>query len=156
RDPWTPGALEVVSRDRPVLLIGTGLTMLDVALDLGSRGRIAPMHAVSRRGLLPLPHRPTGVPPTFEHRPTDIETGPPSVRHYLPSVRAHVCRMAAEGVDWRDVVTALRPITPTLWRRLDTRERARFLRHVRPFWEVHRHRAAPRPAALLARMIAEA
>jgi len=155
RDPWRPGALEVASPHAPVLLVGTGLTMIDVALDLRSRGRTAPMHAVSRRGLLPQPHRQSGVPPTFEHRPPQIETGPATVRHYLRAVRAHVRHVAPNGVDWRDVVTALRPITSTLWRRLDTRERARFLRHLRPFWEAHRHRSAPRPAALLARMIAE-
>jgi len=153
RDPWVPGALEVAARDQPVLLLGTGLTMLDIALDLRSRGRSAPMHAVSRRGLLPQPHRASTPPPTFEHRPPDIDRVPPTAVDLLRAVRRHVRRAADAGLDWRDVIAALRPVTPALWRRLDQRERARFLRHLRVWWDVHRHRAAPRPAALLQRMI---
>lgn len=155
RDPWVPGALEVATPDQPVLLVGTGLTMLDIALDLRARGRSAPMHAVSRRGLLPQPHRESTPPPTFQHRPPDIEAVSPTAVDLLRSVRRHVRHAAEAGVDWRDVIAALRPITPALWHRLNERERARFLRHLRVYWDVHRHRAAPRPAALLQRMLAD-
>jgi uncharacterized NAD(P)/FAD-binding protein YdhS len=152
-DPWLPGALEVVRRDAPVLLIGTGLTMIDIALDLRARGRTAPMIAVSRRGLLPLAHRDHGAPPDPLALPSALVDGPHTAHHYARAVRAWVGELAARGIDWRDAFVALRPATAGLWHRLDARERARFLRHLRPFWEVHRHRAAPRPAALLARMI---
>ena len=50
---------------------------------------------------------------------------------------------AAQGIDWRDAIAALRPVTARLWGALSVAERSRFLRHVRPFWEVHRHRMAP-------------
>lgn len=154
RDPWLHGALGVVRERDPVLLVGTGLTTIDIALELARRGVRATMHAVSRRGLLPQPHRVPGAPPTFTHAPPDIATGPATIRHYLASVRRHVRRLAAQGVDWREVIGSLRPITPALWQRLDTAERARFLRHVRPYWEVARHRAAPEPAAAFARLLA--
>jgi uncharacterized NAD(P)/FAD-binding protein YdhS len=151
-DPWRLGALDAVPRDQPVLLIGTGLTMLDIALELRSRGRTAPMIAISRRGLLPEAHRGTAHPPVPVVAPPGMIDGPPTALAYLRAVREHVKELAARGVDWRDVLVALRPLTPLLWQRLDERERGRFLRHLRPYWEVHRHRAAPRPAALLARM----
>jgi uncharacterized NAD(P)/FAD-binding protein YdhS len=127
--------------------------MIDAALTLHARGLRARMHAVSRRGLLPLSHRIPGSPPTFAHRPPDIEDGPASARAYLRSVRRHVALLAADGIDWREVIGALRPITPALWRRLPMPERRRFLRHVRPYWEVHRHRIAPELASAFARLL---
>lgn len=154
RDPWAPGALDRVSTGRPVLLIGTGLTLLDIALDLRARGLREPMHAISRRGLLPQAHRSPSVAPARTHRPPDIETGPPTARAYLRAVRRHVRDLAAEGVDWREVINSLRPITPQLWQRLGTAERARFLRHLRAYWEVHRHRAAPELGAALEQLLA--
>jgi uncharacterized NAD(P)/FAD-binding protein YdhS len=149
RDPWQPGALDSVPTDQPVLLIGTGLTMLDALLSLRARGVEGRVHALSRRALLPQAHRSPGAPPTFEHLPPDLAAGPPTALSYLRAVRSHVKRMAKEGVDWRDVIASLRPSTPALWQRLSVAERARFLRHLRPYWEVHRHRAAPGPAAAL-------
>ncbi|HZF48380.1 MAG TPA: FAD/NAD(P)-binding protein [Polyangiaceae bacterium] len=149
RDPWQPGALDSVPTDQPVLLIGTGLTMLDALLSLRARGVEGRVHALSRRALLPQAHRSPGAPPTFEHLPPDLAAGPPTALSYLRAVRSHVKRMAKEGVDWRDVIASLRPSTPALWQRLSVAERARFLRHLRPYWEVHRHRAAPEPAAAL-------
>jgi uncharacterized NAD(P)/FAD-binding protein YdhS len=155
RDPWVRGALGVVGTSDPVLLIGTGLTTVDIALELRQRGVRATMHAVSRRGLLPQPHRTHGAPPTFAHAPPDIDSGPATILHYLASVRRHVRRLEAQGVDWREVIGSLRPITPRLWHRLDTGERARFLRHVRPYWEVVRHRMAPAPAEAFAGLLDE-
>jgi uncharacterized NAD(P)/FAD-binding protein YdhS len=57
--------------------------------------------------------------------------------------------LAADGLDWRDVVGGLRDVTPQLWDQLSLIERQRFLRHVRPYWEVHRHRCAPQIAEAL-------
>ena len=59
------------------------------------------------------------------------------------AVRRHIRSLAANG-NWRQVIDSLRPITPALWRRLETNERERFMRHLRPFWEVHRHRGFAR------------
>ena len=153
RDPWAPRAVEKVDLGEPVLLLGTGLTTLDVSLDLHQRGMRAPMIALSRRGLLPLAHRPLTAAPSFAHRPPDIDAVVPTALQYLRSVRRTVRQVASEGVDWREVVAALRPITPELWARLPTVEQARFLRHLRPFWEVHRHRAAPLPHGMFLRLV---
>lgn len=147
RDPWAPGALDGVDRDRPVLLVGTGLTMLDVALDLHGRGLGAPLRALSRRGLLPRPHR----SPASPHRPVALGAallaGDPTARRYLREVRRAVADHPE--VDWRDVLASIRPVTPSLWAALPRAERARFLRHAQPYWDVHRHRAAPAIAAAL-------
>jgi uncharacterized NAD(P)/FAD-binding protein YdhS len=144
RAPWAPGALDGVDRRLPVLLVGTGLTMLDVALELQGRFE-APMHALSRRGLLPLPHRSPASPPRPVEVGAALLAGPWTVRRYLRAVRRAVA--AHPDVDWRDVLASIRPVTPALWDALPLAERARFLRHLQPYWDVHRHRAAPEIAA---------
>jgi uncharacterized NAD(P)/FAD-binding protein YdhS len=153
KDPWADGALDV-EPDGDVLLLGTGLTMLDIAIALKEQGHRARVHAISRRGLLPQPHRVSMRPPTPHARPSAIEQWPATARGLLRAVRDEVRAAARKGVDWREVVTALREDTPALWSRLPTTERERFLRHLRPFWETHRHRAAPETATTISELIA--
>jgi uncharacterized NAD(P)/FAD-binding protein YdhS len=151
RDPWQDGALESIDITKPILLIGTGLTMCDVVVSLKSRADAAgvplQLHAMSRRGLWPQPHREHTAAPTFDSAPPDIASLA-TARGYLRAVRAQVRQMA--GHDWRDVIASLRPLTPALWRALPIVEQKRFLRHVKPYWESHRHRAAPEIRKLVA------
>jgi uncharacterized NAD(P)/FAD-binding protein YdhS len=42
-----------------------------------------------------------------------------------------------------------------LWQSLGPDEQHRFLRHVRPWWDVHRHRIAPEVAKIVARTVAD-
>ncbi len=155
RDPWREGALDGVDLARPVLLIGSGLTMFDVVISIDARRKLeqkkaAPstafvppqIYVVSRRGLWPQPHRHHTASPLFDTLPPDILASP-SARAYLRAVRGHIDVVEKNGGDWRDVVASLRPITPQLWAQLPMIERRRFLRHLKPFWETHRHRAAP-------------
>ena len=142
-DPWKPLALDGIAGTEPVAIIGTGLTMVDVALDLAGRGHKGGLIAISRRGLLPQPHRHGTTPPSYGHLPPDLVAGEATASGYLRAVRRHARKLAREGIDWREVVASLRPVTPRLWRALPDTEKARFLRHLRPYWEVHRHRMAP-------------
>jgi uncharacterized NAD(P)/FAD-binding protein YdhS len=145
RDPWTAGAIESVPAGSTVLLIGTGLTTLDVALALSARG-VKGAVAVSRRGLLPRTHDPKVSPAEASHRPPEIESARTAAA-YLRAVRRQVRAVEVAGGDWRQVIDSLRGITPKLWQRLSPKERERFMRHARPFWEVHRHRASPETGA---------
>lgn len=145
-DPWHSGRLSEVKPDDTVVLIGTSLTMVDVVLELVAKGHRGRLVAVSRRGLLPAAHRkaqPARSPFTLEHLPNDMAN------------LVHVLRAAADeeqsrGGDWRTIVDSLRPHTQALWKRLPMAERHRFMRHVRPYWDVHRHRLAPQVAEQLA------
>jgi len=146
RDPWQHGALDRVDVKEPILLIGTGLTMCDVVTSLKLRAVEAnvplQIHALSRRGLWPKSHRPHLSAAPHDMAPTDIAKNP-TARGYLRAVRAQVKKIVAQGGDWRDVVASLRPITPMLWHLLPLLEKKRFIRHLKPYWESHRHRAAP-------------
>ena len=127
------------------LIVGTGLTMVDIALSLdaaGYRGRIL---ALSRRGLIPRGHA------EFDPAPVALEDVPQgNIRALLRWLRR---RGATSG--WRAAVDALRPHSQTLWQSLGTNEQRRFLRHARPWWDVHRHRIAPEVAATVARMVGD-
>lgn len=150
-DPWTPPALAPVSAGGEVLLVGTGLTAVDLALALLDVAGAARVHMVSRRAMLPMPWR--FVPPYRDW--VDPETAPTTVLGLFRMLRDEVRRAAREGVDWRAVFDAVRPHTPALWRRLPLVERRRFMRHVRSYWEAHRHRMPPAPQARIDALIAE-
>jgi uncharacterized NAD(P)/FAD-binding protein YdhS len=154
RDPWAADALDA-DPDRPVLLVGTGLTMLDIALALRDRGHRAVIHAVSRHGLLPQPHRAAAVPPPHYPRPAGLDGWPRTAAGLLRMLRAEVDAAANAGIDWREVHTSLRADTPALWMSLSQTEKERFLRHARPYWETHRHRAAPQTAAAIRELLAD-
>jgi uncharacterized NAD(P)/FAD-binding protein YdhS len=149
RDPWQTGALDRVDPVRPVLLIGTGLTAVDIALYLRAHGCAGRMSAISRRGLLPQPHRSPGAPPLLVDLPSGLLSGPATVRRWTGLLRRRIAQLAAQGVDWRETLASLRSATPGLWQRLSPIERARFLRHLQPYWDVHRHRLAPQLAKVL-------
>lgn len=152
RDPWARDALRDVATDQPILLIGSGLTMYDVAISLstlhqhsGDPTRLR-LTALSRRGLLPQAHRDNQFAPHLVDPPAGLNDCRTSVRLMLRCIRAHVKTQAARGVDWRDVIASLRSQTPALWAGLSAIERLRFLQHLRPYWDSHRHRAAPQIA----------
>jgi uncharacterized NAD(P)/FAD-binding protein YdhS len=152
RDPWAPGAFDGVRMELPVLLIGTGLTMIDVALELKRRGFADQLFALSRRGLLPQAHRHhTGMPLAPKVVGDMLRNGPAKVRRYLRVLR--LCVEELPGTDWRDIIGGLRPITAELWQALDIKERRRFLRHLQPYWDTHRHRMAPSASLQLAALL---
>lgn len=143
-DPWTrPSDADPAS---PVVLVGTGLTMVDMVLSLLDTGQTAPIYAVSRRGLLPQPHRPTKP---LKLSTADIPIGS-SAGYLLRWLRATIRAHEAAGGDWRDVMDGLRPHTQVLWRHLPTDSRRRFLRHGSTMWDSHRHRMPPSSATRLA------
>lgn len=147
-DPWAPSTREALRRDGPVLLIGTGLTMVDLALeleDLRHRGRRGSIHAISRHGLLPTAHRPPHGPPD-PGQVLDVARWPRTAKGLLREVR----RACAEAIDWREAINALRPVTQQLWRELPLAERERFLARLRLYWDIHRHRMAPAVAERIA------
>jgi uncharacterized NAD(P)/FAD-binding protein YdhS len=144
-DPWAPGAMQGLERSAPVLVIGTGLTMVDIVLSLRQNRFAGPIIAISRRGLLPRPHRPADPWPT----PAFTAEERHSVRLMLRRLRGEARSAAARGIDWRAVIDSLRPITADIWRGWPDAERRRFLRHARRWWDVHRHRMAPPNAAMI-------
>lgn len=153
-DPWS-GEIEVpIDRQAPVLLLGAGLTALDVALTLDQQGHRGPVLMLSRRGVQPAPHRASRhVDSTASTVVQCLLSSTPTVLSYLRDMRALVRTAAEHNVDWRDIVGAVRPITAQLWGRLGEAERRRFLRHLQVYWDAHRHRVAPASYAAFSEQI---
>jgi uncharacterized NAD(P)/FAD-binding protein YdhS len=137
--PWREGAVDRIHPEARVLIIGTGLTMADVVATLRRRGHQGAIHALSRHGLLPHSHG---------EEPPPLISIPPAVLHALNQrdLRLLLNKLRSLSTvvpDWRSLVDAMRPYIQDFWRGLPMSERARFLRHLRPYWESVRHRLAP-------------
>lgn len=143
-DPWAGDFTDGLAGDADVLVVGTGLTAVDVILRLAASGFAGPITALSRRGLRPHRHL-DGLP-----RPKPVLAKP------APDLSELVrwARDEARDRDWRLVVDSIRPITQMMWAAADADKRARFLRHLRPFWDVHRHRLAPEVADRIDALVA--
>jgi uncharacterized NAD(P)/FAD-binding protein YdhS len=140
-----PGATDGLREGDRVLLIGTGLTMVDMALLLDARGFAGRTVALSRRGLVPHAHR--DEPPATDKRaqaPTNLDS------RLVQEVRRRAAR-----IGWRHAVDELRPFSQRLWSSAGTAERRRFIRHLRPWWDVHRHRIAPQVSERIQSLITE-
>ncbi|WP_048439075.1 FAD/NAD(P)-binding protein [Caenimonas sp. SL110] len=142
-DVWSHGVLDQLDADASVLLVGTGLTAYDAVLRLLDQGHRGSITMLSRRALLPQPHREQETPPAAGLVPADALKGVTSLRAQMREVRRMIRDSAAAGHDWRDVIGGLRAHTPRLWQQLSERSRAQFVRHLGPHWDTHRHRAAP-------------
>lgn len=130
-DAWAPGALDRIGPHDDVAVLGSGLTMIDVVLDLEDRGWTGRATALSRRGLLPR-----------AHDATQAHAAPRRPLGASLSRRMKAFRARAADIGWGVAMDELRAINADLWSALSDAERGRFLRHLRPWWDVHRHRVA--------------
>jgi len=133
-DPWAWSAPREWGGGE-VLILGTGLTAVDIALSIDAAQPRTAMTALSRHGLLPRIHGEASPAAALGGAPA----GPPE------AVLAEVRRRAE--IDWRGAVDGLRPHVQALWRGWSVSERRRFLRHLAAWWNIHRHRLAPQVAA---------
>nr|UXE44651.1 hypothetical protein Hi04_10k_c2877_00019 [uncultured bacterium] len=147
-DAWDECALSTLPKRGRILLMGSGLSALDVVGFLEAQGFTGEVTVVSRRGLLPLPH----LDPLQHAAPLpeeEVAAAPTELRALLRWGREQVRSVERAGRPWQCAVDAIRPHVTRLYRALSPRDRARFVRHVRPFWDVIRHRA---PVGSLARV----
>jgi uncharacterized NAD(P)/FAD-binding protein YdhS len=147
---WSAHALENLPRDGSVLLLGSGLTSIDMIMALKSKAFRGTIHVLSREGLIPSRHQPIQPWPLFWN-----ENSPRTVRGLVRLIREQVDIAAEQGIDWRSVVDSLRAVTPQIWQSLPVSEQRRFLRHARAYWDVHRHRLAPEISDIFSDMEAE-
>lgn len=123
---------------RSMVLIGSGLTMVDVLLNARREGFAGEATILSRRGQIPREHAAKGVVPKEMALPKTK-----SLARLTASIRIACEAAEAYGTPWQAVINGLRPTISAIWQGLDPTEQSRFLRHVRPFWDTHRHRLPP-------------
>lgn len=146
-NPWDYTALKNIPADDPVLIVGTGLSMVDAVLTLHHQQHRGNITAISRRGLVPLPHTEHCAPIGF-----DVTVLPHDMRSLMKTLRREAANITAAGGDWRGMISALRLHLPRIWQRTSEACRKRFLRHVLPYWNIHRHRVHHKLSDLLKKM----
>jgi uncharacterized NAD(P)/FAD-binding protein YdhS len=138
-DPWMGWEEKLPSKDQDLLLIGTGLTMVDAFLsleDLGWRGKL---FAVSRNGLLPHAHfKGFAYPDLLED---DMDAIP--LRKMFSLFKQHYRVITSRNLNPAILVDKLRPFTQRVWQNFSLFEKKQFNRHFRTRWSVMRHRIAP-------------
>lgn len=150
-DPWDVAAMRELPVQAKVLIIGSGLTMVDALASLDEAGHRGPVEVYSRHGLLPHVRRQPPAWPDFLAQAPAIA----SPRQVMAELRRQ-CRLAmAAGVDWQAPLDTVRVHIARLWSAASEVQKRQFVRHVRPWWESHHHRSPPQGAALLARWQAQ-
>ena len=135
-----------ISPDDTVIIIGSGLTMVDTIVALHNHGHRGNITAFSRHGHLPQTHVARQSYPSFITR----DHYGWSVAALLRLVRTEVAKAQAAGIPWQAVIDSLRPHNQQLWIHWSLTEQQRFLRHIRPHWDIYRHRIAPQINAIIA------
>ncbi|MCF4998524.1 NAD(P)-binding protein [Pseudomonas syringae] len=150
-DPWDVAAMRQLDPHSTVLIIGSGLTMVDAVVSLEQAGHRGSIEVFSRHGLLPHVRR---QPPAWE----DFLVADESLRtprQLLRELRRHCRDAIAQGIDWQAPLDTVRAHIGRLWSQATDAQRRQFVRHVRPWWESHHHRSPPMSAELIARLHGE-
>lgn len=144
---WDYKAPATIPADDPVLIVGTGLSMIDTVLTLYHHQHRGKIYAVSRRGLLPLAHAEEKFPRV--ELPEMDET---NLREILKQVRHFSENHPLTQGSWRAVIDTLRWQMPALWQKMSVSARKQFLRHLLSYWNIHRHRVPLHVLNLLKQM----
>ncbi|WP_025111397.1 FAD/NAD(P)-binding protein [Pseudomonas sp. H1h] len=150
-DPWDVAAMRQLDPQSTVLIIGSGLTMVDAVVSLEQAGHRGPIEVFSRHGLLPHVRRQPPAWPDFLAEDHSIRTP----RQLLRELRRQCRDAIAQGIDWQAPLDTVRAHIARLWSQATDVQRRQFVRHVRPWWESHHHRSAPLSAALVERLRSE-
>ncbi len=135
QDPWNPAYSKNISAERSILLIGTGLTMIDCLLTLKKAGFKGHFFVVSPRGYTPAPHGKIEKYPDFYD-----EISGQSLLGIFQTVRMHLKKAESKNISWRGVVDSLRPHVQKIWINFSEKEKQQFISHIRHIWGIARHR----------------
>ncbi|MEQ1921970.1 MAG: FAD/NAD(P)-binding protein [Pyrinomonadaceae bacterium] len=148
QDPWNSRLYETITDNNSLFVVGTGLSMVDVALHFHRHGHKGKIYAISTRGLLPAPHELGHTYPAFADELKPMTR----ITDLLKAVRRHIKAAESDGSNWRAVIDSLRPATQELWMNLPPAEKRYFKQHLSRYWNVARHRMPAEVSAILVEM----
>jgi uncharacterized NAD(P)/FAD-binding protein YdhS len=149
-NPWQTNIFEKIDTNSNVLIIGAGLTMLDMLIKLNNLGHKGKILVISRNGFIPQKHN--IVKPYVLQFPEFMPKDLIAVNRWF---RNEIKKAKADGYDWRAVIDALRDKTSEIWANFSEFDKELFLKKLRPFWEVHRHRMPQKTSDLVEKLIKE-
>lgn len=136
KDPWAQIAVSGYDSALPVLIAGTGLTMVDVVIGLREAGYPGTVVALSPKGYSILSHQ------EYEPQPQILESLHPPYRleEVFKLFRQHIREVRSKGISGESVVDAVRLRTTEIWSSFTAEEKRRFIAHLRHLWGLARHR----------------
>jgi uncharacterized NAD(P)/FAD-binding protein YdhS len=150
-NPWSEDAVRGLRKGDTVLIIGTGLTMVDIVLGLEEKKFDGHIIALSPRGFNILPHRKYNP-----QRSILDELAPPyDLKNLFRLVYKHIRRARLNGESGETVVDAIRSKTQEIWQHLTLDEKKTFMTHIRHLWGVARHRIPGEVHAQIQELIKE-
>lgn len=152
RNPWSPHCSEDSKDLSKVLVIGNGLTMVDVVVSLLEQGFKGEIVSVSPHGYIMLPHRFAGV--TYTALKEELKE-PYEIGSLFRLFRKHIDRLRKVGLSAEPVVDSIRSISQEVWQKLSLDDKRRFLAHLRHLWGVARHRLPAQQFDLIQELKAE-
>lgn len=147
-DPWRSRMYDTIEPNDTIFIVGTGLSMVDVALHFHAQGHAGKIFAISTRGLLPERHELGHTYPSFYEEIQSMDR----ITDILKTVRRHIKKAEAEGSNWRAVIDSMRHDTQQIWCDLPIAEKRYFKQHLSRYWNVARHRMPPEAADTLDEM----
>jgi uncharacterized NAD(P)/FAD-binding protein YdhS len=151
QDPWNSKLYESIRPEDSIFIVGTGLSMIDVALHLHNSGHEGKIFAISTRGQLPMVHELGHTYDSFYDELKDMRR----ITDILKAVRRHINAAESNGSNWRAVIDSLRPVTQQIWMHLPLAEKQYFRQHLSRYWNIARHRMPPEVAEILDQMRAD-
>ena len=137
-NPWKDWHENLPSDDKHIVILGTGLTAVDVIVTLRNKGWCGKVTAISRNGMLPQRHfRGIEWPQVI---PDDGQTR--SLKELVRLIRQDCERLRGASQNPAIAVDKLRSRTQQLWKDLSLDERTLFLKKYSADWNVIRHRIA--------------
>ena len=115
---------------KSLLVIGSGLSAIDLWRQYKDNSDIK-ITFLSRHGLLPLQNQlSTAKPLNFEAL---VSKSPRQIVSYLRKLKQ-------SGSDWQNIADSLRPQVSNIWKSWSQKQRSQFIRHLKTYWEIIRHR----------------
>jgi len=127
---------KITDKTRNVFIIGTGLTAVDTIISIREANPKVSIIAFSNHGYLPVQHNLNQSYPSYYEELKGIKT----TLELFNVVHKHIKLAAAKHIDYKAVTDAIRPYTQEIWSNLPEKEKLQFLRHLRHYWGVARHR----------------
>ncbi|HEY8271599.1 MAG TPA: FAD/NAD(P)-binding protein [Pseudobdellovibrionaceae bacterium] len=131
-NPWSDKVYSHIEGNENLLLVGAGLTAVDIVLGLILRKFKGKVTLLSRRGRWPLSHDLSH--PVFQFAEPEIQ----HPRKMLLWLRQLIRKNPQ--VPWPSVMDGLRPFTKKIWIKWSIDEKKYFLKRLKPYWEIARHR----------------
>ena len=136
QNPWN-FETNLVDSEKPIFILGNGLTMVDTVIQIREKKIKNPIVAVSHNGFNILPHR------NFNFNFTEIFPkieSKSSLLNIVSFLNRELKTLEKYGISAEPLIDYLRPNTQQLWQNFTIEEKRFFMKHLRHFWGVARHR----------------